>query len=74
MFSRAECAEPCLPGVTSALRRPSPDGRPTRVEPTALSSAIAHLGATIMDFVELGTEDTTSMHFHAWDRGIPLGE
>jgi hypothetical protein len=39
--------------------------------PTALSTAIAHLGATVMDFVELGTEETTLTHSHAWHRGVP---
>jgi hypothetical protein len=39
--------------------------------PTALSTAIGHLGATMMDFIELGAEETTSTHSHGWYRGIP---
>ena len=39
--------------------------------PAALSTVIAHLGATVMDFIEVGPEEIGATHFHAWHRGIP---
>jgi hypothetical protein len=39
--------------------------------PKGVSTAIAHLGATVMDFVELGPEETTSTRSHSLHRGIP---
>jgi hypothetical protein len=39
--------------------------------PTALSTAVAHIGATMMDFIELVSDHTTSTHSHGWYRGIP---
>lgn len=39
--------------------------------PKGMSTAIAHLGATAMDFVELASEETTSTRSHSLHRGIP---
>lgn len=39
--------------------------------PKGMSIAIAHLGATAMDFVELASEETTSTRSHSLHRGIP---